>query len=88
MLLPLIRSHCCYTWLLTHAVSVAIMVERKEAGKEYPVQRTVYYISEVLIESKQRYPHWQKLVYGVFMASRKLKQYFWVTQSRWLVLLP
>ena len=52
------------------------MVERKEAGKEHPVQRPVYYISEVLIESKQRYPHWQKLVYGVFMASRKLKQYF------------
>ena len=55
---------------------MAIMVERKEAGKEYPVQRPVYYISEVLIESKQRYPHWQKLVYGVFMASRKLKHYF------------
>ena len=57
-------------------VSVEIVVERKEAGKEYPVQRPIYYISEVLIESKQRYPHWQKLVYGVFMASRKLKQYF------------
>ena len=60
----------------TRAVSVAIVVERKEAGKEYPVQQPAYYISEVLIESKQRYPHWQKLVYGVFMASRKLKQYF------------
>ena len=24
----------------------------------------------------KRYPHWQKLVYGVFMASRKLKHYF------------
>ena len=58
------------------AVSVAIVVERKEAGKEHPVQRPVYYVSEVLIESKQRYPHWQKLVYGVFMASRKLKHYF------------
>ena len=57
-------------------VSVAIVVERKEDGKEYPVQRPVYYISEVLIESKQRYPHWQKLVYGVFMVSRKLKLYF------------
>ena len=58
------------------AASIAIVVERKEAGKEYLVQRLIYYISEVLIESKQRYPHWQKLVYGVFMASRKLKQYF------------
>ena len=60
----------------TRALSVAIVVERKEAGKEYPVQWPVYYVSEVLIESKQRYPHWQKLVYGVFMASWKLKQYF------------
>ena len=31
------------------AVSVAIVVERKEAGKEYPVQRPVYYISEVTL---------------------------------------
>ena len=58
------------------AVSVAIMVECKEAGKEYPVQRPVYSIIEGLIESKQRYPHWQKLVYGFFMASRKFEQYF------------
>lgn len=39
------------------AVRVAIVVERKEAGKEYPVQWPVYYISEVLIESKKRYLH-------------------------------
>ena len=38
----------------SRAVSVAIVVERKEAGKEHPVQRPVYYVSEVLIESKQR----------------------------------
>ena len=55
---------------------MAIVVECKEAGKEYSVQRPVYYVSEVLIESKQRYPHWQKLVYGMFIASRKLRQYF------------
>ena len=60
----------------SRAISVAVVVERKETGKEYPVQRPVYYISEVLIKSKRRYPHWQKLVYGVFMASRKLKHYF------------
>ena len=35
------------------AVSVAIVVEHKEPGKEYPVQRSVYYISEVLIESNR-----------------------------------
>ena len=48
----------------------------------------IYYVSEVFIESKQRYPHWQKLVYGVFMDSRKLKNIFLVIPSLWLVLLP
>ena len=67
------ESLLLYVAANARAVSVAIVVERKEAGKEHPVQRTIYYISEVLIESKQRYPHWQKLVYGVFMASRKMK---------------
>ena len=65
------------------AVSVAVVDERKESGKEYLVQRPVYYVSEVLIQYKRRYPHWQKLVYGVFMSSRKLKQY----PSLWLALL-
>ena len=53
------------------AVSAVVVVERKEEGKEYPVQRPVYYVSEVLSETKQRYPHWQKLIFGVFMADRK-----------------
>ena len=52
------ESLLLYVTANARAVSVAIVVERKEAGKEYPVQRPVYYISEVLIESKQRYPHW------------------------------
>src|SRR3954463_5722654 len=58
------------------AVSVVVMVERMEADKEHPLQRPVYYVSEVLTSLKQRYPHWQKLVLGIFMASRKLKHYF------------
>ena len=33
-------------------------------------------MSEVLTESKQRYPHYQKIAYGVFLASRKLRHYF------------
>ncbi|KAK1643138.1 hypothetical protein QYE76_060943 [Lolium multiflorum] len=35
-------------------ISLVIVVERKEEGHEYDVQRPVYYISEVLTESKQR----------------------------------
>src|SRR3954451_6827933 len=36
----------------------------------------IYYVSEVLSESKQRYPHFQKLAYGIFLGSRKLRHYF------------
>ena len=36
-------------------VSAVVVVECKEGGKEYPVQRPVYYVSEVLTDSKQRY---------------------------------
>jgi hypothetical protein len=37
-------------------VNIVIMVERKEEAQEYDVQRPIYYVSEVLMESKQRYP--------------------------------
>jgi hypothetical protein len=53
-----------------------IVVESIEEGKELPVQRLVYYVSEVLTLYKQNYPHYQKVAYGVYMAARKLKHYF------------
>jgi ribonuclease HI len=53
-----------------------IVVERTEKGKELPIQRPVYYLSEVLTLSKQNYPHCQKVAYGVYMAAKKLKHYF------------
>ena len=40
------------------AVSVAVVMQRKEAGKEYLLQWLVFYVSEVPTEWKQRYPHW------------------------------
>jgi hypothetical protein len=58
-------------------IIIIIMVERKEEAQEYGVQRPVYYASEVLMESKQRYPRYQKLAYRVFLASRKLRYYFY-----------
>jgi ribonuclease HI len=57
-------------------ISVVIVVERTEEGKELPVQRPVYYLSEVLTLSKQSYLHYQKVAYGVYMAAKKLKHYF------------
>ena len=41
-----------------------------------PKQRPVYYISEVFSDSKQRYPHYQKLAYGIIFTTRKLRDYF------------
>ncbi|KAK1664246.1 hypothetical protein QYE76_052405 [Lolium multiflorum] len=65
-----------YIAATNRVVSVVLVVERKEAGKEQPVQRPVYYLSEVLSQSKQNYPHYQKVTYGVYMAAKKLKHYF------------
>jgi hypothetical protein len=36
----------------------------------------VYYISEVLLETKARYPQVQKPLYAVVLARRKLRHYF------------
>ena len=59
-----------YIAATTHVVSTAIVVERSEEGHAYGVP--VYFISEVLSESKVRYPSIQKLLYGILITSRKL----------------
>ncbi|KAK1611269.1 hypothetical protein QYE76_034942 [Lolium multiflorum] len=65
-----------YIAATNRVVSVVLVVERKEDGREQLVQRPVYYLSEVLSQSKQNYPHYQKVTYGVYMAAKKLKHYF------------
>jgi hypothetical protein len=57
-------------------VSSAIVVEWQEEGHAYPVQRPVYFVSEVLSQSKARYQSVQKLLYAVLITSRKLRHYF------------
>ena len=65
-----------YMAATNRGISIDIVVERKEEAQVQAVQRPVYYVSEVLTDSKQRYPHYQKLAYGVFLAARKLRHYF------------
>jgi ribonuclease HI len=65
-----------YLAATTHVVSTAIIVKRQEDGHAYPVQRPVYFVSEVLSESKARYQPVQKLLYAVLITSRKLRHYF------------
>ena len=63
-----------YIAATNRVVSVVVVVEREEVGKT--VQRPVYYLSEVISLSKQNYPHYQKMTYGVYLAAKKLKHYF------------
>jgi hypothetical protein len=56
-----------YVAATTQVVSVVIVVERTKEGHALPVQRPVYYISEVLSETKARYPQVQKLLYAVVL---------------------
>jgi ribonuclease HI len=65
-----------YVAATTQVVCVVIVVERAEEGHALPVQQPVYYISEVLSETKARYPQVQKLLYAVVLARRKLRHYF------------
>jgi hypothetical protein len=44
-----------YLAVSTHVVSTAMVVEQQEDGHAYPVQRPVYFVNEVLLESKARY---------------------------------
>jgi hypothetical protein len=65
-----------YISTTTQVVSAALVVEREEPGRSQKVQRPVYFISEVLSDSKTRYSQMHKLVYAILMAKRKLRHYF------------
>jgi hypothetical protein len=45
-----------YVAATTQVVSAAVVVERREEGHALLIQRPVYFISEVLFETKIRYP--------------------------------
>ena len=45
-----------YIATTSRIVSIAIVIEHEEAEHAYKVQRPVYFISEVLNESKTHYP--------------------------------
>ena len=65
-----------YIVTTSQVVSIVLAVEREESGKTFKVQRPIYYISEVLTPSKLRYPHYQKLVYGIYLTAKKVVRYF------------
>jgi ribonuclease HI len=77
-LTPLQDSEPLYLYVAatTQVVSTVIVVEHTKEGHALLVQRPVYYIGEVLSETKARYPQIQKPLYAVVLARRKLCDYF------------
>jgi hypothetical protein len=57
-------------------VSTAIVIEWGESDANGKIQYPVYFISEVLSDSKTRYFHIMKLAYPLLITSCKLSHYF------------
>jgi len=58
ILIPLTDEELLLLYIVatTHVVSAALVVEREKEGHALKVQRPMYFISEVLSNSKTRYP--------------------------------
>ena len=50
------RGELLYIAANNHVVSAALIIKREEPGRPLKVQRPVYFIGEVLIDAKARYP--------------------------------
>jgi hypothetical protein len=57
-------------------VSTTIVIERRESDTNHKIQHPVYFISEVLSDSKTRYFYIMKLAYALVITSSKLSYYF------------
>ena len=70
------ESLLLYIAATTQVVSAALVVEWEEEGHALKVQCPMYFISEVLFDSKTLYSQIQKLLYTILITKRKLHHYF------------
>jgi hypothetical protein len=60
----------------SNVVSIVIIIKREESNSNHKIQYLIYFVSEVLSDSKTRYFHIMKLAYALWIMSRKLSHYF------------
>jgi hypothetical protein len=65
-----------YIYATSNVVSTAIIIEQRESNTIRKIQYPVYFISEVLSDSKTWYFHIMKLAYTILIMSCKLAHYF------------
>ncbi|XP_060968734.1 uncharacterized protein LOC115710532 [Cannabis sativa] len=52
--------------------AISLVLIHEDQGRQYPV----YYVNKRLLDAVTRYPHMEKLVFALVIASRKLRPYF------------
>jgi hypothetical protein len=65
-----------YISATSNVVGIAIVIERGESDTNHRIQYPVYFVSEVLSDSKSQYFHIMKLAYASLITARKLSHYF------------
>jgi hypothetical protein len=65
-----------YMSATSNVISMAIVIKRGESGTNHKIQYPMYFINELLSDSKTRYFHIMKLAYALLIASHKLSHYF------------
>jgi hypothetical protein len=65
-----------YISTTTNVVSTVLVTEREGERQAYPVQRPVYYVSEVLADAKTHCTQPQNFLYALLITSRKIHHYF------------
>jgi dsDNA-binding SOS-regulon protein len=74
ILVPSVEREPLLLYIMTtmQVVSAALVIEQEDARHALKVQRPVYFVSEVLSDTKTRYPQIQNLLYAILITRRKL----------------